>query len=291
MSIRKWLAALVCCALAIIATPNGASLCASAESMEGSRLIGLYMTTHDLSSLVGDDGVVWAVTRQGTNTDETEYCFDGARGLRFICDIDEDENGESSIVSNVDDGICQADFQFEDERTVEMRGTILFVPGAEETCFFYNPVMKSQDGRVFVMPGEPMVVDASMSQPGAAVGQTLRDERRHVVNGAEITDVTVVSLEIQAVRAPVQVTLLQFNEAHELLKADTYAPDAVPEELVLLKEADYLLVETRERTAEGAFYSRRAVFGREEDYLNTLFCREDGICQQRYHEIIWTGEE
>ena len=136
-----------------------------------------------------------------------------------------------------------------------------------------------------------MVVDASMSQPGAAVGQTLRDERRHVVNGVEITDVTVVSLEIQAVRAPVQVTLLQFNEAHELLKADTCAPDAVPEELVLLKDTDYLLVETRERTAEGAFYSRRAVFGREEDYLNTLFCREDGICQQRYHEIIWTGEE
>ena len=286
----KWFVWLKLCVLAValaLAAFCGAAVCAHAEAMEGSRLIGLFMTTDDLAPLVGDDGVLWAAVHPGTDASETEYSFGGVRGLCFIGSIGRDEQGQDVVISDVDEGISKADLNFADESFIQMNGTILFVPGPEEVNFYYNPVLEAQDGRVFTVPGDPMTVDASMGLPGAAVGQTLRDERKHAEDGVEVTDVTEVSMEIKTVREPLQITLLQFNDGHELLKSETCAPDSVPEELAMLEETDYLLVETRERTADGDVFTRREVLGREEDLLNTLLCREDRICVQRYHEIVW----
>lgn len=290
MDLGKRFAKLTCSILAavlILAISGGTGSRARAGSTEGTRLIGLFMTTRDLSPYVGEDGVLWASIHPGTDPSETEYRFEGIDGLRFICYTDRDKNGEPAIISNIDEGISRADLELEDESSVQMSGTILFVPGPDETCFFYNPVLKAQDGSVFAVPGDPMAVDASMSLPDAAVGQTLRDERKHTEHGAEVTDVTNVSMEIGIRREPLRITLLQFSDAHALLKAEEYAPGTVPEEIVLPEGTEYLLVETRERTADGALFDRREVIGREDDGLYTLSCREDGICIQHYHEIVW----
>ena len=132
-----------------------------------------------------------------------------------------------------------------------------------------------------------MAVSAEMNPPGASVGQTVRDERKHTENGIEFVDNTEVSVEIMAVREPLKIRLLQFNKAHEILQSEEYEPGSVPEQIAPLGEADYLLLETEEKTPDGSMSTRREIFGRDIDYLNTLSCREDGICVSHYHEIIW----
>ena len=84
-----------------------------------------------------------------------------------------------------------------------------------------------------------------------------------------------------------KIRLLQFSEAHELLKSEEFEPGTVPEQIVPLAEADYLLLETVEKNMDGNSFTRREAVGRDVDFLNTLSCREDGICLSHYHEVLW----
>ena len=175
----------------------------------------------------------------------------------------------------------------EDGSSIKMEAKISFVPGQDDELFFYNPVLLAASGQVFAVPGDCMAVSAAMNPPGSYVGQTVRDERKHTENGTEITDTTVVSIQIQAVRKPLKIQLLQFSRTHELLESEEFLPGTVPEQIIPLPEADYLLLETGEEDPEGGVFIRREVFGRDMDYLNTLSCRDDGICLSHYHEILW----
>lgn len=299
MKSRNWFMTMTCVMLAtalMFVTASSNAFSAHAESAEVSRLIGVLITTQDISLFAGDEGVLWASVVPGTSGADTQYEFKNSQfepigGLRFLCFIGQDENGESNIITNVDDGICKADFNFENESSLKMEGTLLYAPKPDDVCFFYNPVFLAEDDRVFAVPGDFLLVNGDMNPLGALVGLKLRDERKHFEDGQEITDVTVVNLEIKTVREPLKMSLLQFNEAHELLKAEEYAPGTVPEKIVPLVNTDYLLLETQERGADGVIVNRREIFGRQEDFLNTLSCREDGICIQQYHEIIWTDDE
>ena len=276
-----------------IALILGAVGAARAEESEiTSRLVGLFITKEDLAHYVGEDGVLWAVLSQETPDADVECVFEGVGGLRLICFSLPEENGQDArVVSIADDGIADVHFDLtEAGDAVKIDGIISCVPGEKEEFFFYNPVLLTSDGRVCAVPGDFMAVSADMMPFGASVGQKLRDERKHTENGETMTDITEASLQILAVREPLKTMFVQFSQAHEVLKTEEYAPGAVPEQIVLLKDADYLLLETEERTADGGVYIRREVFGREDDCLNTLSCREDGICLHHYHEILWQQE-
>ena len=263
-----------------------------ADLLEGSRLIGLLITREDLSAYTDEAGVVLASRAQKETEDETEYIFGAVSGLRLICFVAPEENGEgSAVISTVDDGISAVDFHLsEDGGTVKMDATINYVPGQDDEFFFYNPVLLAASGQAFAVPGDFLAVNAAMNPPGSSVGQTVRDERKHTENGRDITDVTIVSVRIQAVREPLKIRLLQFSETHELLKREEFLPGAVPEEIIPLAEADYLLLETVEKDPDGGSFTRREAVGRDVDFLNTLSRRKDGICLCHYHEVVWTAD-
>jgi hypothetical protein len=148
-------------------------------------------------------------------------------------------------------------------------------------------VLRTDLGQVFAVPGDFMAVSAAMNPPGSAVGQTVRDERKHTENGSETIDTTTVNILIKAVREPMKIRLLQFSEAHELLISEEFVPGTVPEQIVPLTESDYLLLETVEKSPEGGSFTRREAIGRDTDFLNTMSCRDDGICLCHYHEVLW----
>ena len=260
-----------------------------ADPTEGSRLVGLFITKEDISLYIGEEGLLWAsVSGEGSDSGP-EYRFEAVNGMRLICfAVPETDSEGSSIVSNVDDGFAAVDFNLsEDGSTVKMKASVSVVQGQDEEAFFYNPVLRTEDGRVFAVPGDFVTVSAEMNPLGASVGQTVRDERKHTENGVEIVDYTEVNVETMAVREPLKIQLLQFNKAHEIVQSEEYEPGSVPEQIALLGEADYVLLETEEKTPDGSTFTRREIFGRDTDYLNTLSCREDGICISHYHEILW----
>ena len=263
-----------------------------ADSTEGSMLVGLLITKEDISPYVGEEGLLWASVSGEDSDSGPEYRFKAVNGLRLICFTVPGDGGEvNSIISNVDDGIAAVDFNVsEDNGTIKMKASVSVVPKQDEEMFFYNPVLRTEDGRVFAVPGDFMVISAEMNPPGASVGQTIRDERKHTENGTEIVNVTEVNIEIIAVRKPLKIRLLQFSKVHEILKKEEFVPGSVPEQIAPLAETDYLLLETEEKAPDGAVFIRREVFGRDVDYLNTLSCREDGICLSHYHEILWNEQ-
>ena len=255
---------------------------------EGSRLIGLLITREDLSAYTGGSGVLPASRLQPAPDSDPEYLFGDVRGLRLICFMLPDASGEGSrIVSNVDDGFTAIDFDVnEDSGSVSMKAEISFVPGQEDALFFFNPVMMAASGQVFAVPGDFMAVSAAMAPPGSSVGQTIRDERTHTQNGRQTADTTSVTIQINAVREPMEIRLLQFSEKHELLKSEAFLPGAVPDEIVPLAEAGYLLLETVEMEGDGSFTKREAI-SRDADHLDTMSCENDGICICHYHEVLW----
>ena len=256
-----------------------------ADLTEGSQLVGLLITRVDLSVYTGQTGILLAACTQKEPDLEEEYVFGDVNGLRLICFMAPDEAGDMNrMVSNVDDGISSVHFDMDENGgSMKMEAEISFVPGQEDELVFYNPVMLAASGQVYAVPGDFMAVNAAMNPPGSAVGQTIRDERKHMVNGVEITDSTTVAVQINAVREPVEIRLLQFSENHELLKSEGFLPGTVPDQIVPLAEADYLLLETVEKDS----FIRREVIGRDTDYLNTLSCRMDGICIYHYHDVSW----
>lgn len=256
---------------------------------EGSRLIGLLITREDLSVYTGGAGGLPASCVQAGPDSDPEYLFGDVRGLRLICFAVPDEAGEGSrVVSNVDDGFTAVDFDIsEDSGSVNMDAAFCFVPGPEDALFFFNPVLLSASGQAAAVPGDYMSVSAEMNPPGSSVGQTVRDERRHLENGREIVDVTTVTVQIDAVREPAEIRLLQFDENHVLLKSEAFTPSSVPEQIRPLAETAYLLLETVEKDGKGGFLIRREAAGRDQDYLITMSCAEDGICLCHGHEIIW----
>ena len=280
--------------LAVIVLLSAVSLAekiTAADLSEGSRLVGLLITTEDPSAYADEAGVIFAFPTQKEPDAETEYSFEEIGGLRLICFIATDENGEGSVISIADDGISAVDFEMsEDGGSVNMAAEIRYVPGRDDALFFFNPVLLSLSGQVFAMPGDFMAVSAAMNPPGSCIGQTVRDQRTHTENGRQITDAVSVDVRILAVRKPLTIRLLQFGRTHELLRSEEFSPGAVPERIIPLAEADYLLLETEEADPDGESFIRRQVFGRDADCMETLSCRDDGICLTHYHEILWDTE-
>ena len=285
----KKIAAVLLTMIALLSSIALSEEAAPADPSEGSRLIGLLITQEDLSAYAGEDGVLIASCAQEEADADPEYSFGEVDGLRLLCFTVPDETGEGSrIVSNVDDGISAVDFDMSDDgSSVKMDAAISVVPGQGDAFFFYNPVLMAASGRVFAVPGDFMAVSAAMNPPGSSVGQTIRDERKHTEDGHEITDTTIASIQIKAVRKPLKIRLLQFDKAHGLLSSEEFLPGAVPEQIIPRAEADYLLLETEEEDPNGAPFTRREVIGRDVDYLNTLSCRDDGICLSHYHDVLW----
>lgn len=285
----KRIAAVLLTVIALLTAIAFSEEAAPAETFEGSRLIGLLITREDLSAYVGEDGVLFASCTQEGADAEPEYSFGGIDGLRLLCFTVPEESGEGRrVVSNVDDGISAVDFEMSDDgSSVKMDATISVVPGQTDAFYFYNPVLLAASGQVFAVPGDFMAVSAETNPPGSSVGQTIRDERKRAEDGDEITDTTVVSLQIKAVRKPLKIRLLQFDRAHGLLQSEEFLPGAVPERIIPQTEADYLLVETEEEVPDGTPFTRREVIGRDVDFLNTLSCRDDGVCLPHYHDVLW----
>ena len=294
MSKSKWNMMLACWILAAafaLVVSVGFWRLARAETAGGSSLIGVLITKEDLSPLLGDEGVLWATVSGGSPEADTEYAFEGVDGIRLFYFVCPEEDGEGQrIVSKVDAEIAAADFSFSDSSTgssMSIDGDVYFVPEQSETAFFYNPVLQVEDGRVFAVPGDAMAVSADMNPPGSSLGQSLHDERKHLEKGVDLIDTTDVNLELRAVRRPHKISLLQFDKAHKVLEVEEYAPDTVPEQIVPLAGTDYLLLETEETDAYGSVYTRREVFGREDDSLYTLSCQENNLCIRQYHELLW----
>ena len=84
---------------------------AGADSLEGPRLIGLFIAREDLAAYTDDTGILTADCRKTSPDGDVQYVFGGISGLNLICFLLPGEAGEGSrIVSDVDKAFTAVDF-------------------------------------------------------------------------------------------------------------------------------------------------------------------------------------
>ena len=64
---------------------------------------------------------------------------------------------------------------------------------------------------------------------------------------------------------------------------DRYTPGAVPDTITADTATEYIIVETFDADAE----IRRELYQKSDEWLTTVFCREDGICIANGTAIVW----
>ena len=167
-----------------------------------------------------------------------------------------------------------------------MTGTIYYSLQAEGSPVFYlNPVHQDADGNVYLTSGTGISFENNME--GVSTNQTMEETITMVEDDQEKEFNTKISVTIAVVYAPETILLLQMDADHNVLSRKEYLPSEIPETLTVEENTDYILVESHYKDLEGDPSTTRTIYDHGEEYLETRYCREDGICISHGTKIEW----
>ena len=277
-------------------------------SAEPGRLIGALITTEPLDLFdiegylndhagrllsggeigmeesTGYEGKLYAVQK---NKGRPEYAFEGVNGIRYFAAEMEDEHG-SYTQSVSDEGISDGHMAVNssDEATsVSLEGTIYVSTKStrEIVQYYVNPVYQAADGRVYAMEGNSISIDDETGSGGGKMTVTLNESDSQTAGDKSTSRESSVKISIAFIEPPERVTVVQMDGENRPLDRKEYRIGEVPETLAVMQGAEYLVVETR--GTDGT--TTRALYQKEDESFTTLSSREDGICVQRWTEIVW----
>jgi len=321
---RKALAVLL--ALFMLCTASGCQLAREdlAETRGSERLIGVFITREyldlfDMERYLNDNihkiakggsiaingdtskyqGRLYAeiVTRTLTNPETgepfetTEFSFEGVDGIPYFCAAKPpDGYGNDFTINGSDEAISDAfsRTQFnEEEDRIELEGTIYFLPFRDGSISFYmNPIYQSPDGRIYVVSNTGTILAGDQNE-GTALTETIEATTTVTENGKSKTHHASVKISFVAVNLPRQIVVLQMDEDSNILSWEAYTPGQMPNTLTPESGAAYLIVETHKQDQDGNRVVSRALYDESHNFLDTLYCRPDGICVRQFTELNW----
>ena len=210
-----------------------------------------------------------------------EYVCEGVDGIRFFSAVFSDENGNSSRGVGDDDRVSdvhQSIHATDEGESYEITGTVYLAAGNEENELYVNvnPVYQTADGAVYAVRGESYAMGTGDWSVKLAESESVSSE------GGQTTNDFSVELYFSYIEPAREFVILQFDGGNELLDSKAFQPDALPESLTPLPDAQYLIVESR--TADGV---SREIYERDEEVLHVFVERENGVCARRSCEIRW----
>lgn len=240
------------------------------------------------------EGRLYAVMTTETRTNEDgetvtlqNYEFEGVEGSAYFVYsvLEEDGPGYTATESGeeISDGHTNL-FYSDQEEAVELEATIYYAPrtGEDVIDFYFNPVYQTADGQVYAMSGNS--TSTNVDGAGVSFCHTLSEESTQTENGVSKTWRSSVKVTVESVDPPERITVLQMGEDHGILTETSYEPGTLPENLELLSETAYLIVET----LTGGTIKRELV-NRDAETMTTFRCREDGICVKQTTTLTWVS--
>lgn len=281
---------------------------------EGDRLIGAFITDDyldlfDIDQYVNDhasellhnqeidverapkyEGRLYATVKKGkgVNSREWEISFEGVDGLNMLQPVWKDENGEECHDSVCSDGVSEVhlsvDMNDQGEET-NLTGTIYMLPGQEDHDIAYhvNPVYQTSDGKIYAVSGSGFSTSGE-SEEGEVYSTTLYEERKETENGKYKTEKSSVTVRYGVMHKPVQITIYQMDEDHQILKQDTFTPGEVPDELTPESKTSYILIETQKEDLSGKTMISRDIHTpgpEEENTIETYYALNNGIIAKK----------
>lgn len=216
----------------------------------------------------------------GHQVEREEYDFPGVEGIAYYSlRVPDTAEREGYITSGSDEGISDGHTSLhssDEGNSVSLEGTVYVSLGSGRT-YYFNPMYQSADGRVYVTSGSGMSSGGDQSE-GGAFTQTMKADYTMTENGRTMKDSISVQLSIRMMYPPEEIAILQMGEDGAVVSRGEYGPGEMPERIIPEKDTAYFIVETKKRDASGRIFKDRAIYDRDEEYLETFFCREDGTC-------------
>lgn len=243
----------------------------------------------------GYQGRIYATLETVTTYDEDgaayehkEFVFEGLEGYAcFACYIPDGESGyQSSTVGEGFGGVNTHYISGDDGSGIELEGTLYICP-QEEVCYYFNPVYQIADHQVYLTSGSGFMM-GGMESEGGAYTQTQEQKLTLTVEGEREEYSAKVTCGIE-VRYPTQeLTVLEMNEAGEILARHSFTPGQFPEGLELGKDCAYLIVEHHKVDHQGQIVVSRELLERDAGTVGTYYLREgDSVLTGDWLNLLW----
>lgn len=158
-------------------------------------------------------------------------------------------------------------------------GTVYVHCGGLE-AFYTNPVYQDSEGRVYLTAGMGI---SSEIVDGSSMSQAMSSEYTTTSEGKTQTYSMRVEITYMGAEQPKSYRVLHMSEDSELLKAEDYMPETLPEEIIPCEGAEYLIIETQNQDDV-----TRQVVSRGEDSCQIFAPTEmEDIIAQRWTDVLW----
>lgn len=247
-------------------------------------LVGMVVTKEYLPSKLD------AVLKEFTETDEEtgevykhkEYVFAGVKGFPFYhCEID-DINGDYGYLHT--DGIISelnnmTNFSDDGEENI-ITGTLY--TSKTDGVFYANPVYQSEDGKVWLEPGDGIAA-SGYGSASIKLGNEIK------VTTGKKTEIKKYEAELKIEYAdPVKELIIsEMDENDVLIKKTAYSPEEIPAEYTPSESTKYIIVNTVYFDVEGTLQEKRNAYDETETEFDYMEISEDGIGMKKCSEIIW----
>lgn len=231
----------------------------------------------------------------GETIETEEYVFEGVEGIPYFAAVMQAtaQGGDAYTASVSDPAISDAHMAInvgDAENSTALEGTIYVSPAREERTYYFNPVYQSADGSVYLTSGSGFMVGNWPTSEGEQYSQTMDASYTETENGKSKTERISVKLSIGVMFAPEKIVVLQMDAQSKLLSRTERAPGELPEVFSPEPDAEYLVVETHKRDAEGNATVSREIVGKDAESMETFCARADGVCEKRWTQIKWPGQ-
>lgn len=224
----------------------------------------------------------------GETTSRRQYVFKDVEGISCFVAYMEDEHGgysSSSAAEEISDGNVALSYTDEGE-SITLEG-VIYVSTSNYDSFYFNPVYQSASGEVYVLSGNGTSHGGELGE-GMSHSMTLDQSISYSSGGETTAYQTNIKITISYIAPPTKILLYQYAAEGQLLHQSEYLPGHLPETISTQPGAEYLVLETQKAGQDGKLESSRALFQKDDENLESFYCRADGICIKQYSAILWS---
>ena len=213
--------------------------------------------------------------------EKTDEGYDfGIEGMGAFCVQGEQDGVPYSASYNIGPMSLNLHSTVTDEGTEWDYSATVYVHCGGLEAFYTNPVFQDSEGRVYLTAGMGI---SSEIVDGSSMSQAMSSEYTISSEGETQTYSMRVEVTFMGAELPRSYRVLHMSKDSELLRAEDYTPETLPEKLRPCEGAEYLIIETLNQDNV-----TRQVVSRDEDSCQIFAPTEmEDIITQRWTDVLW----
>lgn len=228
-------------------------------------------------------------TTDGEKHTNYKYVFESVDGISmFSPTIIDPVTGDSYSSSSSHNGISDLKYHVnvgDNEKGIELEGTIYIASGAMSKTLFTNPVYQSNDGKVYLLSGQGFSSDNL--DEGELFTNTMEDSASITDNKITTTYTASIKLSIATINPTEKIAIYQMDSENNIITKNEYLPEKVPEEILPDKSCEYFIVESHKKTFNGEKQVERQLFSKKDDSLYYLKKGAKNVLYKTFSTILW----